>query len=145
MSIHAAIRLSHDLQASAGQVLVQLASGQVHVVDPEVYEALVAPAPASKKGADKRAANKRAAVTDLLLRGLGAREAAARAGVPMGTVSGWRVRLVREGVVEAGPKTKSRRGRARKPYTFRSEETRERAREAGRRLQAKQRAQGAAE
>jgi transposase len=151
VSIKLSIQLTHDLQAHAGQVLVQLASGQVHVVAAEVFEAMI--------GAASPASTPRAIVEGLLLDGATVRAAAARSGVPVGTIAAWRRAMSKAGLL---PEGKNPRGRARKkrmkapretmaprkPYVWRSEETRERAREKGRRLQQvvrERRAQAAAE
>lgn len=121
------IRLSHDLEARAGQVLVQLESGQVHAVDAEVFEALMQkrvparPEPEASGHKDEPANVEPevdplvAKVRDLLLRGKTIRETELRTRMPFWKVAEQRVYLVKEGLLGKNGKGSKRGRRKAKP------------------------------
>lgn len=103
-----AVRLDNDVAARAGQVLVQLASGQTYAVDAEVYEALVQPAPKARKRRSDAGSTrprldtqKRQQAIDMLVAGHTIRHVASQTGVPHGTVATIRAKLAKLGRVPA--------------------------------------------
>lgn len=128
------IRLSHDLEARAGQVLVQLESGQVHAVDAEVFEALmqkrvvVQPGPEASGHKDRRARGAKreeqlrkkqpdtdpriAEMRDLLLRGKTIHETARLTGLGVSTVARHRWVMARDGLVGKNGKGGKRSSKA---------------------------------